>query len=716
MSKNPDFTNVSEAAKKDIIELQQKIKSVKNGELNEEKFKHYRLTRGVYGQRQQGVQMFRIKIPYGRLTAEQLVRIADISEKYATGNLHLTTRQNIQYHYVKLEDSPAVWTELAQKGITARGACGNTVRNLTASAKAGIDPDELFDVSPYVQAAFEYFLRNPISQDMGRKIKPAFSSSDKDSAFTYFHDFGFIPRIQNIDGEEVRGFKVVVGGGLGALSMVAHTAFEFLHEDEIIPFMEASIRVFDRYGERKSRMKARLKFLIKKIGFQTFLDLVIAEKKALKNQKVTIDRNSIPEPQLPIKKVISKVNPVSPEKYQRWLETNVFEQKQKDWYGVQLRVKLGDIHASTARKLAVLVKEWAADDIRLTVNQGILLKFVRFESLPILFNELSKLGLAEPGFDTLADVTSCPGTDTCALGVSNSTGLASQLEEVIREEYPHLISENNIHIKISGCMNSCGQHMAAQIGFHGSSIKRQAFVMPAMQVVMGGGVSPEGQGFVAEKLLKVPTKQVPNVLRTLLNDYEANSQEGEYFNSYYYRNGKDYFKKLLLPLTDISELNPDFFFDWGQDQKYIQSIGVGECAGVAYDMVGAILNDARERLDWAKEALNTKRWADSIYHSYSAFVIGAKALLLAKEVTCNTHRGIISDFQKEYVEKGDFVLNGEDFNEIVLRINKEAPSEKFARSYTELANNFFEKVIATREKQLEFDKEDQLVVENYYKA
>ncbi|RMG78870.1 MAG: nitrite/sulfite reductase, partial [Bacteroidetes bacterium] len=299
MNRNPDFTNVREADQKDILELQNNIAAFKNGTFPEERFKHYRLTRGVYGQRQPGVQMFRTKIPFGRLTADQLVTIADVSERYATGNLHLTTRQNIQYHYVRLEDSPAIWTELAKAGVTAREACGNTVRNITGSAKAGIDPDELFDISPYVQASFEYFLRNPICQDMGRKIKVAFSSSDRDSAFTYFHDFGFIPRLQIVGGREVRGFKVVVGGGLGAQSIVAQTAFEFLPDDEIIPFMEAAIRVFDRYGERKLRMKARLKFLIKKIGLDGFLELVRAERPALKNQKVAISTDHVPTPPPP---------------------------------------------------------------------------------------------------------------------------------------------------------------------------------------------------------------------------------------------------------------------------------------------------------------------------------------------------------------------------------------------------------------------------------
>jgi len=270
--------------REDIVELRDRIDAFTRGKEDEERFKLYRLTRGVYGQRQTGVQMFRIKIPYGHLKADQLRRIADISEKYTNGNLHITTRQNIQMHYVKLVDSPAIWAELAEKRITAREACGNTVRNLTASAHAGIDPDELFDVTPHTHTAFEYFLRNPICQEMGRKIKIAFSSSDKDSAYTYFHDFGFIPRIQ--DGK--RGFKVVVGGGLGAVSITAQTAYEFLPEDEIIPFMEAAIRVFDRYGEREKRMKARMKFLIKKLGLDGFMQLVEEERTALPQQRFAI--------------------------------------------------------------------------------------------------------------------------------------------------------------------------------------------------------------------------------------------------------------------------------------------------------------------------------------------------------------------------------------------------------------------------------------------
>ena len=357
MSNNPDLRKVSDAAARDIIELQQKIKGFQKGKIQEERFKHFRLTRGVYGQRQLGVHMFRTKIPYGKLTTHQLIRLADVSEKYTNGNLHLTTRQNIQMHYVKLNDSPAIWTELAEVGVTAREACGNTVRNITASAIAGIDPDEPFDVTPYVHATFEYFLSNPICQEMGRKIKIAFSSSEKDSAYTYFHDFGFIPKIKTDNGKEIRGFKVVVGGGLGAQSIIALTAYEFLSEDEIIPFMEAAIRVFDRYGEREKRYKARMKFLVKQLGLKGFLELVDQEKTAIKNKSFPIDgKTEVPEVPT-FEKSNLLFEPTDQKRFDLWLTTNVFEQKQKGFYAVQVKILLGDIKAESARQFASIVKK-----------------------------------------------------------------------------------------------------------------------------------------------------------------------------------------------------------------------------------------------------------------------------------------------------------------------------------------------------------------------
>jgi len=258
----------------EIEQLDKKIIDFSLDKISEDKFKHYRLTRGVYGQKQLGVQMIRIKLPIGKVTPVQLRKIAEVSEQYSDGNLHLTTRQAIQIHYVKLNDAPKVWKELNEVDVTLRESCGNTIRNVTASATAGIDTLEPFDVSPYAQAFADYFLRNPISQDMGRKIKVAFSASDLDTAYTFIHDLGFIPRIKEDNGKLERGFKVVIGGGLGAQAMIAQTALEFLHEDKLLPFSEAIVRVFDRYGERAKRNKARLKYLVKKIGLDQFLILV----------------------------------------------------------------------------------------------------------------------------------------------------------------------------------------------------------------------------------------------------------------------------------------------------------------------------------------------------------------------------------------------------------------------------------------------------------
>lgn len=710
-----DFSQVSEAARKDIIELDRRIKAYQSGQEDEDRFKHYRLTRGVYGQRQFGVQMFRTKIPYGKITADQLIRIADVSEKYTNGNLHLTTRQNIQMHYIKLADSPKVWTELAQEGVTAREACGNTVRNITASPTAGIDPEEPFDVTPYVHAVFEYFLRNAICQDMGRKVKPAFSSSERDSAFTYFHDFGFIPRSRIVHGKSVRGFKVVLAGGLGAVPFIAPTVYDFMETDQIIPFMEATIRVFDRYGEREKRMKARMKFLLQKLGLENFLELIEIERKSLLNQRVAIEarEEQVIVPELPAELPAVAIDQ---QRYEFWKQTNTFEQKQSGWYAAYVRIPLGNIQAETARKLANFVKQYIADDIRITVNQGMLLRYVRPEILPLLFQTLEELGLGEGGADSIADVTACPGTDTCALGVTNSTSLADVLGRVIQQEYPALVANSDIKIKISGCMNACGQHMAAQIGLHGSSIKRDQLVVPAMQVVLGGGVSPDGVGSTADKVIKLPTKRIPDAVRYLLDDFLALRQSAELFNDYYQRQGKRYFYDLLKPLAELDNLEETDFFDWGEDQQYEQEIGVGECAGVSMDVVGTIINDARQKIEAAEDALEDGELAAAVYQAYTSFVIGAKALLLSKDVKCNTHIGILESFQETYIDKGEFPLSG-DFPSYVLRLNEQQPDTAFVTQYLSDAKTFVSSVIETREEQLAgASGVDKLVIGNYYKA
>ncbi|MFY7829952.1 MAG: nitrite reductase [Flectobacillus sp.] len=685
---------------KDILDLARKIELFREGKIHEEKFRSLRLARGVYGQRQQGVQMVRIKLPYGKMTFKQWKRIADISDEYSTGNLHLTTRQDVQIHFVSLDRTPELWAQLEQDDITLREACGNTVRNVTASITSGIDTQEPFDVTPYADAIFRYFLRNPICQEMGRKIKIAISNSDADTALTYMHDFGLIPKVQ--DGK--RGFKVVVGGGLGAQPMLAHTAFEFLEENQVIPYLEAALRVFDRHGERNSRHKARLKFLIQKIGFDNFVELVNAETIAIKNKTFEIPTTGFSETEIEGYLPTQTASTVAPdtEEYKTWFATNVFAQKQEGYFGVYVRILNGNIHSTTSRSLIEQLEGFVANDVRVSINQGLMLRFVPEANIPYIFEVLKAHNLASSGANSIANITACPGTDTCNLAISDSTNITSKLEAVISEDFPELIHNNDIKIKISGCMNSCGQHGMANIGFHGSSLKSaDKRVLPALQVLLGGGTVGNGVGRVADKVIKVPSKRGPEVLRVLLNNYEENATEGEYFNDYYDRQGEKYFYNLLKPVADLTTLKDDDFIDWGATEQFATEIGVGECAGVMIDLVATLLFESEEKLEWTLNAFNENRIADSIYHAYSVFVSAAKALLLDKSVNVSTQNAVIEKFDEHFVAKGEITIAQSSFKELVLQINQNEPSVEFATSYIAEAKAFLALAKAYREQTVE---------------
>jgi sulfite reductase (ferredoxin) len=529
-------------------------------------------------------------------------------------------------------------------------------------------------------------------------LKFAFSSNDDDTAYTFMHDLGFIPKVKIIEGKIIRGFKVLIGGGLGAQPFLAKTAFEFLEEDKLIPFTESVVRVFDRHGERLSRHKARIKYLINKIGIDEFLRLTEEERLALNVKSFEINREAVISKEKYINSSFTTFKVSDDENYKDWLVTNVFEQKQQGFYGVFIKVGLGNLNSQTARKLAEVVSTYASDDIRITINQGLLLKFVPKGALPALFKALAKLKLADIGFDSVGDITACPGTDTCNLGISSSTGISTELERVVKEEFPELLFNNDIKIKISGCMNSCGQHALAQIGFHGSSFKNGGLVVPALQLVLGGGVLGNGEGRIAEKIIKIPSKRGPEVLRTLLIDFEKYAVEGEYFNTYYDKKGKDYFYQLLKPHADNTTLVADDYVDWGHSEQFKTEIGVGECAGVLIDLVATLIFEAEEKLDWAKASFEDELYSDSIYHSYAAIISLAKALLLDKSVPTNTHHGIINDFDKHYVETNEIKLSN-TFKEFVLQINQNEPSKQFAKNYLGEAIDFIQQAKEIRNRQ-----------------
>ncbi|WP_420602678.1 HEPN domain-containing protein [Flagellimonas sp.] len=679
---------------KDIIELERKIRQFKGGELDEEKFRSLRLARGVYGQRQQGVQMVRIKLPYGKVTSNQLLRICDVSDEYSRGRLHITTRQDIQIHYVDLDRTPELWAELERDDVTLREACGNTVRNVTASETAGIDVDEPFDVSPYAHAVFQYFLRNPIGQEMGRKFKVSFSSSDADTGLSYMHDLGFIAKIKN--GE--RGFKVMLAGGLGSQPRHADELYSFLPTDKIVPLMEGVIRVFDRYGERKSRAKARMKFLLKDIGLEGFKVLLEEEQLAIPIQTYPIDFESYPKP------VVANVNVPSVQieknkEFQQWKSTNLVPQKQKGYVAIGIKVLLGDFYTDKARELAKLVQNYAAGEIRLSLRQNILIPYVKEELVPFFYSELKKLGFVEAGYNKALDITACPGTDTCNLGISSSTGIAEELERVIKAEYPQYISNPDVVIKISGCMNACGQHNMANIGFQGMSIRtKDKLVAPALQVLLGGGNFGNGKARFADKVVKIPSKRGPQALRLILDDFNANGN-GASFADYYWEKGEQYFYEFLKPLTDIENLTQDDFIDWGTEEKYKKEIGIGECAGVIVDLVATLFFESQEKIEKAEEALAEEKWAASVYYAYQSIVNSAKALLTSEKVKVNTHSGIIKDFDRLYVETGKIDL-AISFEDIALQLNKNKPTKEFANSYLEDAKQVLETLEAYRKLEL----------------
>lgn len=679
---------------KDIIDLDRKIRQFRDGKLDEEKFRSLRLARGIYGQRQEGVQMIRIKLPYGKVTSQQLRRISDVADEYSTGRLHITTRQDIQIHYVDLARTPELWAELEKDEVTIREACGNTVRNVTASETAGIDVNEPFDVSPYAHGLFEYFLRNPIGQEMGRKFKVSFSSSDEDSGLSYMHDLGFIAKIK--DG--VRGFKVMIGGGLGSQPRHADELYSFLPADQIIPLMDGVIRVFDRYGERKSRAKARMKFLLKDLELEGFKKLLEDEKLAVPHESYAINAEAYPgvtvSRQEPPAVSITDLNA-----YEQWKATNLVAQKQQGFVAIGVKVMLGDFYTDKARQLADLIENYAAGELRLSLRQNILIPYVKESHLPYFYSVLENLGLAEAGYNKALDITACPGTDTCNLGIASSTGIAVELERVLKAEYPQYINNADVVIKISGCMNACGQHNMAHIGFQGMSVRaKDKRVAPALQVLLGGGNRGNGNGVFADKVVKIPSRRGPQALRLILDDYEANGK-GLPYEVYYAEKGQLYFYDFLKTLTDVDNLTDEDFIDWGNTERYEKAIGIGECAGVVIDLVATLLFESEEKMDNAQASLEEGKWASSIYHSYSSMVNSAKALLTAEDNKTNTHAGIISDFQQLFVESDKINLDT-SFEEMVLQLKHNAPTEAFATAYLQEARKFHKRAESYRKREL----------------
>jgi sulfite reductase beta subunit-like hemoprotein len=565
------------AIEEEIRIFEERSLKLRRGEITDDQFRPFRLKHGIYGQRQAGFQMVRVKIPSGLMNGEQLRALARIADDYSTGRGHVTTRENCQFHFVKLENVPAVMRLLADAGLTTREACGNTVRNVTSCPLAGICPTEAFDVTPYALGTTRFFLRHPEFHDLPRKFKIAFSGCEEDGncAVAGIHDVGLIARTRGWNGTGRRGFKVLVGGGLGSLPTEAATLTEFLSEEELIPTIEAILRVFGEHGNRKNKYKARMKFVLREKGIEEFRRLVAEKRKQVTTPAETFAlATPVRAPLVTLGTFDSGGNGASAE-YERWAQHNLQPQRQPGYGVVWIKLPAGTVFSHQLRGLAGLLEANGLSAVRIAISQDLVIPWTPLPKARAVFRDLAALGLATPGARTIADVTGCPGATTCNLGITRSLTLADVLaREFERETDPEVLK---VHIKISGCPNSCGQHHIADIGLYGNARKIGERQAPYYQLMLGGEVSASGVRF-ARQVVPVAAKRIPEALRALLHFYKQDRSLCESFRSWVRRISDEEMARCLAPFTDTSGEVEDLFIDWGDQETYSLKLGRGECA------------------------------------------------------------------------------------------------------------------------------------------
>ena len=566
-----------EAIEAEIRVFEERIQQLRSGAITEDQFRPFRLKHGTYGQRQAGVQMLRVKIPAGILTPAQLRTLAKIGDTYSTGRGHVTTRENVQFHFVQLENVPAVMRLLAEAGLTTREACGNTVRNVTGCPLAGICPGEVFDVTPYALGVSRYLLRHPEFHDLPRKFKIAFSGCEDDGncAVAGIHDVGLIAQVSGSNGAAHRGFKVLVGGGLGSLPTEASLLTDFLPEEELLPTIEAILRVFVETGNRKNKFKARMKFVLRDKGIEQFRHLVAEKRKISQAPAEVFTVASKIQPSLVSIAPAPPANRAPDPEYDRWAEHNLMPQRQAGFGAVWIKLPAGTLFSHQMRGLADLLEKNRLTGVRTAINQNLVIPWVPFDRTRGLHDGLCELDLATPGARTISDVTGCPGATTCNLGITRSLTLAEVLSrELAGETDPEILK---IHIKISGCPNSCGQHHIADIGFYGNARKIGEQQAPFYQLMLGGQVGADGVRF-ARQVMPLPARPIPAVIREILAFYKEARQPGESFSAWTARIPDEAIVSRLRPFADVQEPSEELFVDWGDTETYSLKLGRGECA------------------------------------------------------------------------------------------------------------------------------------------
>jgi sulfite reductase beta subunit-like hemoprotein len=576
----PDALRFSSVA--DIDEFIDHLRRFESGELTPDQFKVYRLTRGTYGQRQMNVNMLRVKIPQGVLSAAQVEALADVGEEFSRGFGHVTTRQNVQFHFVQLARAPEAMRKLDEAGLTTREACGGTVRNVTACALAGVCNGAAFDVTPYGRAVTRHFLRNPICQALPRKFKMALSGCGDDCAQGAINDVAILARVRNSE----RGFEIRVGGGLSTSPEDAHPLEDFVPADRLLPVLEAIVRVFDRTGNRQNKSRARLKYVIRKIGMDGFrkeYETELAKIDADGRGRIVIDVSDEVRPDAVLRLRAPVRQTAAEDGFERFYGSNCIKQRQSGYYAVIARLERGDVTSAQLRGVARLARQFSDGSVRLSNEQNLVFRFVPEASLTAIHAELVALGLGRAGARTIHDVTSCPGADTCNLAVTRSRELTTAIEEALGsatgETAEAVKSAESLDIKVSGCPNSCGQHHVAALGFHGTMRRVGGQTVPEYQLHLGGGIAREGATF-GRQVVKLAAKRVPAAVLRLLELYRKERADGEAPLAYFRRVEADVVKKAVADLAefDAATATPDEWLDHGDEAPFKVAIGQGECA------------------------------------------------------------------------------------------------------------------------------------------
>ncbi len=718
----------------EIDQFEQEMELRQADKIDEKIFAETRLRRGAYGQRYDNGQRYdgedtrdlaydpakktkgpntvwdapgmqRIKVPYGGLTVEQLELMADLAEEYSDGIAHVTTRQDFQLHFVHIEDTPALMRRLASAGITTREACGNSVRNVTGCPYAGVCSDEAFDVTPYARALMQFLLGHPDVQNFGRKFKPSFSGcAGHACGLASMHDLAYIAAKRTVDGVEQRGFKILVGGGLGTVPYQAQLFEEFMPVEEMMPIAQAIARVFAKHGEKKNRARARIKFLVKEWGVEKFKAAVMEERAKLEPDPRWSEllEGALDEAEKPSREPGELPELNGDENLRQWLKTNTRPQNVEGFVTATVVLPLGDITADQLRSLSDIVQKYTNGTIRSTVEQNFVIRWVSKADLPALYKDLAAAGLADAGAGNIVDIVSCPGTDTCKLGVSASRGLAGELRErLATTSFKMDQAIQNLHIKISGCFNSCGQHHVGDLGFYGVSRNLNGFKVPHFQVVLGGRWE-ENAGSYGLPIVAVPSKRIPEAVEMLTGYYLKEREKDESFAAFVKRVGKAQMRAMLETLKEDAptpEADPDFYRDWSDTRSYTTGdIGKGECAGEVVSAYEFAMTDAERMVFNAQILLEGDKAQEASDQAYKAMLKAAKALVqIQYDDVSNDAEEIVEEFTERFYDTKVFfdTYAGGKFAEYFFAAHEKAgqPSDAMTAKHTiEEAQLFIEAV------------------------